>query len=193
MSSKVPVRSRKKTINLSGERNIKGNWKIQGNNRRIGVSSRRRIGARRERGKRPVAYLSQKLNGSQLHWSIRDKELFAIIVAITKWKHYLLGRSITVNTDHKTIETFRKAEFSSRVAKWSELWAEYDIEVKYKPGKDNKLADALSRKMELNVLDLTRMEETFQEKLKRDYQEDKKIKEKLENIQNNENNTNDTC
>ncbi|TIA94608.1 hypothetical protein E3P77_04155 [Wallemia ichthyophaga] len=94
--------------------------------------------------------------------------------------------------DHKTIETFRKAEFSSRVAKWSELWAEYDIEVKYKPGKDNKLADALSRKMELNVLDLTRMEETFQEKLKRDYQEDKKIKEKLENIQNNENNTNDT-
>ncbi|TIB07156.1 hypothetical protein E3P90_04139 [Wallemia ichthyophaga] len=141
---------------------------------------------------RPVAYLSQKLNGSQLNWSIRDKELYAIIVAITKWKHYLLGRSITVNTDHKTIETFRKAEFSSRVAKWSEIWAEYDIEVKYKPGKDNKVADALSRKMELNTLDLTSIDETFQNKIRRDYQEDTKIKEIIEKIQNNDDNTSDT-
>ena len=101
---------------------------------------------------RPVAYLSQKLNGSQLNWSIRDKELYAIIVAITKWKHYLLGRNTIVNTDHKTIETLNKAEFSSRVAKWSEIWAEFDIEIVYKPGKENKVADALSRKEQHNII-----------------------------------------
>ncbi|TIB06886.1 hypothetical protein E3P89_04152 [Wallemia ichthyophaga] len=135
---------------------------------------------------RPVAYLSQKLNGSQLNWSIRDKELYAIIVAITKWKHYLLGRSIKVITDHKTIETFGKAEFSSRIAKWSEIWAEFDIEVVYKPGKTNKAADALSRIAEINRLDISRIEDGFQKKLRRDYEKDEKIREIIENVQNQE-------
>lgn len=40
---------------------------------------------------RPIAYLSKALKGRALHMSTYEKELFVLVIAIQKWRPYLLG------------------------------------------------------------------------------------------------------
>ena len=56
-----------------------------------------------ERGWQPVAYCSHKLDGAESRYPVRDKELLAIKKALERWRHYLLGISFTVQTDHQSL------------------------------------------------------------------------------------------
>ena len=68
--------------------------------------------------------------------------------ALTKFCVYLLGkRKFTVYTDHASLRTAIKSpHLSQRIAQWLSFFADYNFEVKYKPGKQNCIADALSRR-----------------------------------------------
>ena len=48
---------------------------------------------------KPIAYHNQALKGSKLSLSIY-KELLALVVAVKKWRPYLLGRPFVIKTDH---------------------------------------------------------------------------------------------
>ena len=55
---------------------------------------------------RPVMFESMMLKGTQLNYPVHEKEMLAIIRALTKWQTDLLGVPFMVLTDHKTFENF---------------------------------------------------------------------------------------
>jgi hypothetical protein len=54
--------------------------------------------------RRPIAYISKALKGKALHMSTYEKELFALVTAIQKWRPYLLGQSFVVKTDQQSLK-----------------------------------------------------------------------------------------
>ncbi|WVZ76161.1 hypothetical protein U9M48_024158 [Paspalum notatum var. saurae] len=71
-----------------------------------------------------------------------------------KWRHYLLGYTCHIYTDHKSLKyIFTQPELNMRQRRWLELIKDYDVEVHYHPGKANVVADALSRKAHCNFIE----------------------------------------
>lgn len=109
------------------------------------------------KGRQPVAYISRKLSPAEINYPIHEKELLAIVWALNEWRYYLDGRKITtVETDHQSLRyTMTQPTLSRRQARWSELLAEYNLDIRYLPGHRNFVADALSRRPDLkaNVLE----------------------------------------
>ncbi|KAJ3576959.1 hypothetical protein NP233_g65 [Leucocoprinus birnbaumii] len=95
---------------------------------------------------RPVAFESKPFKGAELNYPVHEKELFAIVRALTKWRNELLGLPFTVLTDHRTLECFESQKhLSRRQARWMELLQQYNFEIVYIKGEENTVADALSR------------------------------------------------
>jgi hypothetical protein len=91
------------------------------------------------------AYFSKKLGASERNYSATERELLAVVYALTEWRCYLLGKPVTVVTDHKC-NTFlgQQVGLSPRRARWAERLQEFEIEWVWEPGKTN-IADPLSR------------------------------------------------
>lgn len=51
-----------------------------------------------------IAFLSQALNGKALHMSTFEKELFALVTGMHKWRPYLLGQSFVIRTDQQSLK-----------------------------------------------------------------------------------------
>lgn len=96
---------------------------------------------------RPVAYTSKKLSPAQRNYPTHEQELLAVVHALKTWRYYLDGSHFIVYTDHATLQHFpTQPKLTQRQARWMELLQEYDFTFKYKPGKDNIVPDALSRR-----------------------------------------------
>ena len=69
---------------------------------------------------RPITFERKKLDSAQRNYSVQEKELFAIIYALKKWRHYLYGSKFTVLTDHKSLQYFlSQKNFEGRKARWA--------------------------------------------------------------------------
>ncbi|GJX81046.1 putative reverse transcriptase domain-containing protein [Tanacetum coccineum] len=69
------------------------------------------------------------------------------LFALKIWRHYLYGTKCTVFTDHKSLQhILNQKELNMRQRRWLELLSDYDYDIRYHPGKENVVADALSRK-----------------------------------------------
>lgn len=101
------------------------------------------------KGLQPVAFMSKKMLPAEMKYAVHEQELLAVVCALREWRHYLHGSKFTVIiiTDHKSLRYIdTQPNLSSRQARWSELLAEFDYEIIYVQGKDNVVADALSRR-----------------------------------------------
>ena len=96
----------------------------------------------------PVAFDGRKLRGAELNYPTHEKELLAIKEALRKWHHYVEnGLPITVITDHDSLKYMNTVKNpSKRVARWVEEFQQYNLIIKYRPGKYNTVPDALSRR-----------------------------------------------
>lgn len=95
---------------------------------------------------KPVAYASKSLNQAETNYPTIEKELLALIWAIRHFRPYLYGRKFIVHTDHRPlIYLFSLTDPSSRLTKFRLALEEYDFETIYIPGRENVVADALSR------------------------------------------------
>jgi len=75
--------------------------------------------------------------------------MLAILHALKKWQPYLMGRHFKVKTDHDSLKYFLEQRLSSEEQqKWVTKMLGYDFEIIYQKGKQNVVADALSRKDE---------------------------------------------
>lgn len=97
----------------------------------------------------PIAYYSRSLTPAERNYHIHDKELLAIIEALQHWRHYLIysQHKTKIFTDHKNLSYFmEKRRYNARQLRWSEILSNYNFDIIYKSGSNNKNADALSRK-----------------------------------------------
>ena len=102
---------------------------------------------------RVVAYESRKLRKHELNYATHDLEMLAVVHALKHWRHLLLGVKFELRTDHQSLKyIFTQPLLNNRQRRWIELLAEYDFNLKYLAGKENKVADALSRRPMCNLV-----------------------------------------
>ncbi|GJT30492.1 putative reverse transcriptase domain-containing protein [Tanacetum coccineum] len=111
------------------------------------------IGAVLMQREKVIAYASRQLKPHEENYTIHNLELGAVVFAFNIWRHYLYGTKCTVFTDHKSLQhILDPKELNMRQRRWLELFADYDYEIRYHPGKANFVADALSQKERIKPL-----------------------------------------
>lgn len=115
----------------------------------------------------PIAFFSRKLSKSESKYSTFDRELLAVYLAVRHFKHFLEGISFTILTDHMPlVHAFcnQTDPCSSRQQRHLSAIAEFNCTFKHVSGKNNPVADALSRnaismvQMGVNLHDLARQQ-----------------------------------
>ena len=98
---------------------------------------------------RPITFESRKLNKREYLQSTYNKEMRAIMHALTKWCQYLLGSKFLIRIDHNSLQhLLQQKMLMTKHKKWIEKICTFDMEILHKNGKDNVVFDALSRKNE---------------------------------------------
>lgn len=96
--------------------------------------------------KRIISMVSRGLNSAEKKFTISEIEMLAIVFAVSKFREYVLGKPLTVITDHKALQFLMSSKLtSSRLTRWVLYLQEYDFKVVYRPGTDNFFCDYLSR------------------------------------------------
>ena len=94
-----------------------------------------------------VCHESRKLKEHERNYVVHDLELAAVVHALKMWRHYLLGKRFLLLTDNTCVKNmFTQMGLNARQARWMDLLSEFDFEVKHIKGKENRVADALSRR-----------------------------------------------
>ncbi|XP_070673392.1 uncharacterized protein [Malus domestica] len=104
------------------------------------------LGQRRDKLPHVIYYASRTLNNAQLNYAITEKELLAVVFALEKFRSYLIGVKVIVYSDHSALKyLLSKKEAKPRLIRWVLLLQEFDLEILDKKGRENVVADHLSR------------------------------------------------
>ena len=99
---------------------------------------------------RPIAYASRGLRPTERNmsnYSSMKLEFLALKWAMSeKFREYLLGSKCIVYTDNNPLSHLSSAKLGATEQRWAAQLAAFDFEIKYRSGRSNKNADALSRK-----------------------------------------------
>jgi len=103
---------------------------------------------------KPIAFLLRTMQQAERNYKIYDKELLAIVEALTKWRQYLLDTSETFKIwmDYENLKYFQEPyKLNGRQARWYLKLQDYDFTLWHIPEKKNTKADILSRKYQVNI------------------------------------------
>lgn len=107
------------------------------------------IGAVLSQNGKPICFASRTLNGAEKRYHTLEKELLAIVWAVRYFRPYLFGRPFVVQTDHQPLKwLYSLKDPTARVLRWKTLLNEYEFIVEYIKGRENNVADFLSRQKE---------------------------------------------
>lgn len=100
----------------------------------------------------PIAFHSRTFTAPELNYDVHDKELLAIFEAFRSWRHYLEGapKTVDVVTDHKNLVYFSTTKIlTRRQARWSEFLSQFNLSIRFRPGKLGAKPDALTRRWDV--------------------------------------------
>jgi hypothetical protein len=79
--------------------------------------------------------------------------MWAVIHCLKTWGHYIGSKDVVVWTNNVTLKYFAtQPKLSSKQVKWQDTLALFNVDIRHKPGKENIVPDALSRKHQLRVV-----------------------------------------
>ena len=85
--------------------------------------------------------------------SAYEKAALGIIEALKRWRHYFLGNDLIIKTDHQSLQYMTDQKITTRIQhKLMLKLLEFNFTLQYKKGKENTVADALSRKAPLMAI-----------------------------------------
>ena len=109
-------------------------------------ASNQGLGAVLSQNGHPCLFISRTLNKAEENYTTSEKELLAIVWAMKRLRHYLLGNKFKIKTEHRALVLLHNVKDpSSRLMRCRLRIEEYDYEIEYVKGKENKVADCLSR------------------------------------------------
>jgi len=95
---------------------------------------------------KPIAFGSSKLSQTQRNWATIEKETYAVIYALRKFRNFVFAVPVTVYSDHNPLIYINDcAPKRAKLCRWSLALQEFDLTFKFKPGLKNLAADCLSR------------------------------------------------
>jgi hypothetical protein len=95
---------------------------------------------------RVVAYMSKTFSDAERRYCTTRKELLAIIFALKHWRHYLIGREVLVRSDHSALQyLLTSKDLSPQWMRYLDFLSNFDLQIQYRPGCQQQLADFLSR------------------------------------------------
>jgi len=95
------------------------------------------------------------MNEHEKNYVTNDFELETIIHALKMWRHYLLGTGFILMSDHSVMRyLFDQPNLNARQAIWLAILSEFYFEIRYIKGKENKITDALSRRVQVNHISI---------------------------------------
>lgn len=105
------------------------------------------LGAVLSQDGRPITMISRTLSKTEENYATNERELLAIVWALQSLRHYLYGiKDINIFTDHQPlIYSISDKNPNTKMKRWRAFIEEYSPSFYYKPGKENVVADALSR------------------------------------------------
>jgi hypothetical protein len=94
----------------------------------------------------PLLFSSRKLSIVEINYTTTEREGLAMVYALQKFHHYLLGGHFIMFIDHSALKYLvNKLVLGGIICKWILLFQEYDFEIVVKPGRMKKGPDHLSR------------------------------------------------
>ncbi|CAB0040695.1 unnamed protein product [Trichogramma brassicae] len=94
----------------------------------------------------PIGYLSRVLNEAEVNYSTTEKECLATLYAMYHYRPYLLGQPFTLVADHEPLNWMHnRKDPGQKLMRWMFKFTDYQYTFKYRPGKENVVANCLSR------------------------------------------------
>ena len=96
----------------------------------------------------PLCYFSRKFDKSQRNYSTIEKECLSLILALHHFEVYVTSSSqtVVVYCDHNPLVFIHKmSNKNQRLLRWGLILQKYDLDIRHIKGKDNIVADCLSR------------------------------------------------
>jgi len=104
------------------------------------------LGQTKDKMHNAIAYASKTMTEAQLNYETTEKELLAVVIALDKFRSYLVGAKIIVYSNHAALKyLLTKKDAKPRLIRWILLLQEFDLEIKDRKGVANPVADHLSR------------------------------------------------
>lgn len=98
---------------------------------------------------KPIGYASKSLSDCEVNYAQIEKELYAILFGCKRFHQYIYGRHITVESDHKPLESILRKPLAAAPPRLQRMMLQlqrYNFTITHRPGKDIPVADTLSRK-----------------------------------------------
>ena len=96
----------------------------------------------------PVAFASRVLTQSEQNYAQIEKELLAIVFGLTRFRQYVYGRAVIIDSDHKPLQALYSKPLAlvpKRLQRMFLYLQDFDYQIRYRRGVDMHLADTLSR------------------------------------------------